>query len=65
MANGFILGYAMFTQYLQEFDFRFIIPWRALGIFVALTALLSIISAVIPARRAAKIPPSEALRYAG
>ena len=63
--NGFILGYGMYTQYLLQFDFTFIIPWATLGIFIGLTVLLSIISAVLPARRASKIPPSEALRYTG
>jgi putative ABC transport system permease protein len=63
--NGFILGYGMYSQYLIEFDFRFIIPWATLAIFVALTIVLSIIAAVLPARRASKIPPSEALRYTG
>ncbi|MBD3191500.1 MAG: FtsX-like permease family protein [Candidatus Heimdallarchaeota archaeon] len=63
--NGFILGYGMFTQYLREFQFRFIIPWRILLIFLGITILLSILAAVIPARRASKIPPSEALRYSG
>jgi len=64
-ANGLILGYGMHTQYLSEFDFQFIIPWGMLGIFIALTVVLSIFAAVIPARRASKIPPSDALRYTG
>ncbi|NHJ39497.1 MAG: FtsX-like permease family protein [Asgard group archaeon] len=63
--NGFILGYGMYSQYLVDFDFRFIIPWTTLTIFIALTIALSIIAAVLPARRASKIPPSEALRYTG
>jgi putative ABC transport system permease protein len=61
--NGFILGYGMYTQYLIDYEFAFIIPWQTLLIFIALTAVLSVIAAVLPARRAAKIPPSEALRY--
>ncbi|RLI68268.1 MAG: hypothetical protein DRO63_03020, partial [Candidatus Gerdarchaeota archaeon] len=63
--NGFILGYGMYTQYLADFDFRFIIPWKMLAIFTFVTVLLSIIAAILPARRASKIPPSEALRYTG
>ncbi len=63
--NGFILGYGMYTQYLIDFDFRFIIPWTTLAIFTFVTIILSIIAAVLPARRASKIPPSEALRYTG
>lgn len=63
--NGFLLGYGMYTQYLLQYDFNFIIPWGTLGIFIGLTVLLSIISAVLPARRASKIPPSDALRYTG
>ncbi|NHJ32783.1 MAG: FtsX-like permease family protein [Asgard group archaeon] len=64
-ANGFILGYGMYTQYLIDFDFRFIIPWATLALFTFVTIILSIIAAVLPARRASKIPPSEALRYTG
>ncbi|NHJ85667.1 MAG: ABC transporter permease [Asgard group archaeon] len=63
--NGFILGYGMYTQYLIQYDFIFIVPWAILALFIAVTIALSIISAVIPARRASKIPPSEALRYTG
>ena len=66
---GYVLegagGYGMHTQYLSEFDFQFIIPWAMLGIFIAVTVALSIFAAVIPARRASKIPPSDALRYTG
>jgi ABC-type antimicrobial peptide transport system permease subunit len=65
MINGFILGYGMYSQYLVDFDFRFIIPWAMIGIFIAATTVLSVIAAVLPARKAAKIPPSEALRYTG
>ncbi len=65
LVNGFILGYGMYSQYLIKYDFKFIIPWAMLGIFTAITIALSIIAAVIPARRASKIPPSEALRYTG
>ncbi len=65
LVNGFILGYGMYTQYLIEYDFKFIIPWAMLGIFTAITIVLSIVAAVIPARRASKIPPSDALRYTG
>ncbi|MHA1212969.1 MAG: FtsX-like permease family protein, partial [Candidatus Heimdallarchaeota archaeon] len=63
--NGFILGRGMHEQYLSEFDFDFIIPWGMLGLFTLITIILSIIAAVLPARRASKIPPSEALRYTG
>ncbi|MCK5047469.1 MAG: FtsX-like permease family protein, partial [Candidatus Heimdallarchaeota archaeon] len=63
--NGFILGYGMYTQYLTEFDFKFIVPWATLALFTFVTIILSIIAAVLPARRASKIPPSEALRYTG
>ncbi|MHA1187348.1 MAG: hypothetical protein ACTSSK_10830 [Candidatus Heimdallarchaeota archaeon] len=55
----------MHSQYLSEFDFQFIIPWGMLAIFIAVTVILSIFAAVIPARRASKIPPSDALRYTG
>lgn len=64
-ANGLILGYGMHSQYLSEFDFAFLIPWAMLAIFIAVTVALSIFAAVIPARRASKIPPSDALRYTG
>jgi len=63
--NGFILGYGMYSQYLIEFDFKFIIPWATLALFTFVTIVLSIFAAVLPARRASKIPPSEALRYTG
>lgn len=63
--NGFVLGYGMYTQYLVQYDFNFIIPWAALGIFIAITIFLSIVAAIIPARRASRIPPSHALRYTG
>ncbi|HUT80920.1 MAG TPA: FtsX-like permease family protein [Candidatus Bathyarchaeia archaeon] len=65
LVNGFILGRGMHGQYLSDYGFKFIIPWAMLGLFTAITVALSIIAAVLPARRASKIPPSEALRYTG
>ncbi|MBN1329023.1 MAG: FtsX-like permease family protein [Candidatus Heimdallarchaeota archaeon] len=65
LVNGFILGKGMHGQYLGDFGFKFIVPWAMLGLFTAITIALSIIAAVLPARRASKIPPSEALRYTG
>ncbi|MHA1992056.1 MAG: ABC transporter permease [Candidatus Hodarchaeales archaeon] len=43
----------------------FLIPWDTLVFYTILTLGAALIAAIIPGRSAAKIPPSEALRYTG
>jgi len=63
IVNGIIFTYAVFSAYLT--DFQYIIPWVDIAFYVGLTLVFSFIAAWYPGRKAARIPPSEALRYVG
>lgn len=60
--NGLLMAY-MFARNI--FEVRMMLPWETLGIYTVLILGVSIISAIIPGMRAARIAPSQALRYTG
>ncbi|MHA2032510.1 MAG: ABC transporter permease, partial [Candidatus Kariarchaeaceae archaeon] len=62
--NGSILGYAL-TDINSGGDASFLIPWPLLGFYAALTLGSALLASIFPAIKAARIPPSDALRYTG
>jgi ABC-type antimicrobial peptide transport system permease subunit len=46
-------------------EYKFVLPWLDLVILVVIIYIITILSSIFPAYRAAKIPPSEALRKVG
>ena len=48
---------------LSEFDVRFSIPWGQLVILTIVAIVIGILAAIMPARRAAKLNPLEAIAY--
>jgi putative ABC transport system permease protein len=54
---------ALVTRALDEFDVRFSIPWAQLVVLAVVAVVVGIVAAIMPARRAAKLNPLEALQY--
>ena len=54
---------ALVNRALGEFDVRFVIPWLQLVVLTVVAVVIGILAAVMPARRAAKLNPLEALHY--
>ena len=54
---------ALVTRALDEFDVRFSIPWGQLVVLAIVAVVVGIVAAIMPARRAAKLNPLEALQY--
>jgi putative ABC transport system permease protein len=54
---------ALVTRALGEFDVRFSIPWGQLVVLAVVAVVVGIVAAIMPARRAAKLNPLEALQY--
>jgi putative ABC transport system permease protein len=48
---------------LSEYDVRFSIPWGQLVILTIVAIVIGILAAIMPARRAAKLNPLEAIAY--
>ncbi|MFW9928523.1 MAG: ABC transporter permease, partial [Candidatus Thorarchaeota archaeon] len=64
MIVGNTLAYGLTWINSQGLD-QFLIPWDLITFYTLLTLGGALLSAIIPGQSAAKIPPSEALRYVG
>jgi putative ABC transport system permease protein len=54
---------ALVNRALSQFDVRFSIPWGQLIILTIVAIVIGILAAIMPARRAAKLNPLEAIAY--
>ncbi len=61
--TGYIAAYGIYMQTMQNFVDEFSVPWDQILMLMALIYAAAIIATIIPARRAAKMPIAEALRY--
>jgi putative ABC transport system permease protein len=54
---------ALVNRALSEYDVRFAIPWGQLVVLTLVAVVIGILAAIMPARRAAKLNPLEAIAY--
>jgi putative ABC transport system permease protein len=54
---------ALVNRALSEYDIRFSIPWAQLIVLTIVAIIIGILAAIMPARRAAKLNPLQAIAY--
>jgi putative ABC transport system permease protein len=54
---------ALVTRALQQFELQFAIPIRSLVVFCVIAVIAGLLAAIMPARRASRLNPLEALQY--
>jgi putative ABC transport system permease protein len=54
---------ALVNRALSQFDVRFSIPWAQLVILTVVAIVIGILAAIMPARRAARLNPLQAIAY--
>ena len=54
---------ALVNRALSEYDVRFAIPWVQLVILTIVAIVIGILAAIMPARRAARLDPLQAIAY--
>jgi putative ABC transport system permease protein len=65
VAVGTLGGYNLFSVAIEDPDAQFIFPWSQMLLIGAAVWAASLLFTIVPAVRASRIPPVEALRYEG
>jgi putative ABC transport system permease protein len=65
MAVGTLGGYNLFSVTVEDPNVRFVFPWSQMLVIGLLVWAISLVFTIVPAVRASRIPPVEALRYQG
>lgn len=62
---GTLGGYNLFNFVMDDPDAVFVFPWRSMALIGVGVWAASLLSTIVPAIRASRVPPVEALRYEG
>jgi putative ABC transport system permease protein len=62
---GTLGGYNLFSVVIEDPDAQFVFPWSQMIVIGAGVWVASLLFTIVPAVRASRIPPVEALRYEG
>jgi ABC-type antimicrobial peptide transport system permease subunit len=65
VAVGALGGYNLFSVTVKDPNTQFVFPWLSLLVVGLLVWAASLVFTIVPAVRASRVPPVEALRYQG
>ncbi len=63
LGTGFASGYGIWATNMQDFDVEFAMPWDNVGMVIVITILAAVVCTFIPAYKASRTNPAEAVRW--
>jgi putative ABC transport system permease protein len=62
---GYLAGYGIWKSGMEELGVDFVVPWSRILYILALTFIAAVICTIIPAYKASRTNPAEAVRWIG
>jgi putative ABC transport system permease protein len=63
LSTGYVSGYGIWSTSMADFDVDFAIPWDNIGLVIAITLVAAVVCTFIPAYKASRTNPAEAVRW--
>jgi putative ABC transport system permease protein len=63
LSTGYVSGYGIWSTSMADFDVEFAIPWDNIGLVVAITLAAAVLCTFVPAYKASRTNPAEAVRW--
>jgi ABC-type antimicrobial peptide transport system permease subunit len=63
LGTGIITGYGIWSTSMSDFALEFVMPWDNVLMVIAITILAAIVCTFLPAYKASRTNPAEAVRW--
>jgi putative ABC transport system permease protein len=63
LSTGYLAGYGIWSTNMADFDYEFVMPWNNILMVIGLTLAAAIVCTFLPAYKASRTNPAEAVRW--